>query len=453
METQQLRARARQHLVQHFTRSDTVGGDFPIFVSGDGCYLTDSDGNRHLDGLAGLFCVNIGHGRKDIAAAAAAQYDQLAYASNWGMAHPAAIEAASLIAELAPEGLDTTFFVNSGSEAVESAIKFVRQYHMSNGQPERTKIISRSMAYHGTTLGALAVTQLPNIKKQFGPLMPGTFAAPNTLGYVGDCGPADELPPVKGIEEIIEREGADTIAAIFAEPVQNGRGALVAPDGYWQAVRDLCDKHGILLVSDEVICSFGRLGYWFGAGFTGVTPDVITFAKGSTSGYAPLGGAIIRTELLERLYESPTGGAFTHGATWGGHPISTAVATANISAMRDEKVLDNVLANGPRVMESLQALKQDHRSVKDVRGTGYFYCVEMMADRGAGREFTQEESLTVLRKVLPESFASTGVLLRGDDRGATNLMISPPLVAGTEELDVLLHGVDQILTNVEKAIV
>ncbi|GAA1025085.1 MULTISPECIES: aspartate aminotransferase family protein [Amycolatopsis] len=452
MNVTELRATARRHLGPHFTRKDTWQSEFPVFVRGEGSYLIDTEGRRHLDGLAGLFCVNMGHGRADIAKAAAEQVGTLAYASNWGSAHPPSIEAARIIADLAPGDLGTTFFVNSGSEAVETALKFVRQYHRSQGAPERTKIISREMAYHGTTMGALSVTGLPKIKEPFGPLLPGIRHVPNTLGLTGDCGPADQLDCVRAIEAVILEEGPETVAAVFAEPVQNGRGALVPPEGYWPALRALCDKYGILLVSDEVICSFGRLGHFFGHGLTGVVPDLITFAKGSTSGYAPLGGVIVREQLVTELYDSPKGGVFTHGATWGGHPVSTAIAVANISAMRDEKVPEHVLSEGPKLQAALESLKDAHRCVKDVRGTGFFYAIELMADRDGGRELTDQESLTVLREVLPESFRRTGVILRGDDRGATMLMISPPLVADTDVLDELLHGVDGMLTDVEKAI-
>lgn len=451
-DSEHLRRSARRHLFQHFTRRDQLAADFPIFTSADGCYLTDTEGRRHLDGLAGLFCVNMGHGRRDIAEAGAQQIHRLAYASNWGSVHEPAVAAAELIAEVAPGDLGTTFFVNSGSEAVETAIKFARQYHRSQGQPERTKFISRSMAYHGVTMGALSVTQLPKIKEPFMPMLDGVRMAPNTLGYTGDCGPAEELDIIQAFETIIQEEGPETIAAIFAEPVQNGRGALVPPTGYWQALRAICDKYGILLVSDEVICSFGRLGHWFGEGLTGVVPDIVTFAKGSTSGYAPLGGMIVREPLVEALYSSDKGGVFTHGATWGGHPVSTAVAYANISAMRDEDVLGNVQRRGPGLRTQLDGLMEAHRSVKDVRGTGYFYALELMADRGSGREFTDEESLKVLREVLPAAFKRTGVILRGDDRGATMLMVSPPLVADGDDLDALVQGIDGMLSDVEAAI-
>ncbi|MET3141696.1 UNVERIFIED_ORG: adenosylmethionine-8-amino-7-oxononanoate aminotransferase [Arthrobacter sp. UYEF2] len=452
MDASTLRAQARRHLGPHFTRKDTWDSEFPIFVRGEGSYLIDTEGDRYLDGLAGLFCVNMGHGRQDIAKAASEQISTLAYASNWGSAHPPAIEAAALIADLAPGDLGTTFFVNSGSEAVETALKFARQYFRSQGQPQRTKVISRDMAYHGTTMGALSITQLPKIKEPFGELLPGIRSVPNTLGFTGDCGPVTELDCFRAIERVVLEEGPETVAAIFVEPVQNGRGALVAPDGYWLALRALCDKYGILLVSDEVICSFGRLGHFFGHGVTGVVPDMVTFAKGSTSGYAPLGGLIVREQLVQELFNSSSGGVFTHGATWGGHPVSTAVAVANITAMRDENVLGNVQEQGPRIMEALESLKNSHRCVKAVRGTGFFYAIELMADSFTGRELTQAESLKVLRQVLPESFKRTKVILRGDDRGATMIMISPPLVADAEVLSALLHGVDGMLTDIEKAI-
>jgi adenosylmethionine-8-amino-7-oxononanoate aminotransferase len=453
VDTAALRSKARRHLGPHFTRKQAWhDAEFPVFVRGEGCHLFDADGHRFLDGLAGLFCVNMGHGRGDIVAAATKQMETLAYASNWGSAHPPAIEAASLIAELAPGDLGTTFFVNSGSEAVESALKFVRQYHRSQGQPQRTKIISRQMAYHGTTLGALSVTGLSKIKEPFRPLLPGIRHVPHTLGYTGDCGDPATLPCVRAIEEAIEEEGPETIAAVFAEPVQNGRGALVPPDGYWRQLRRLCDRHGILLVADEVICSFGRLGHWFGSAGFGVVPDLITFAKGSTSGYAPLGGLVIREPLVAALFDAPAGGTFTHGATWGGHPVATAVAVANITAMREEHVREHVQRMGPTLWTGLNQLRSAHRCVRDVRGTGFFYAIELMADSRSGRDLTDAESAMILRQVLPAAFQRTRVILRGDDRGATMIMISPPLVADQEEIAELLHGIDGMLSDIETAI-
>lgn len=450
MDTAELRDKARRHLGPHFTRGQRWrAAEMPVFVRGEGCHLFDSEGRRFLDGLSGLFCANLGHSRGDIVSAASKQMDLLPYSTNWGSAHPPAVEAASLIAELAPGDLTTTFFVNSGSEAVESALKLARQYHASKGEPQRTKIISRNMAYHGTTMGALSVTGIPKIRAPFEPLLEGVRHVPNTLGLTGDCGPAAELDCVRSIERVIAEEGAETIAAIFAEPVQNGRGALVPPDGYWPELRRICDQNGILLVSDEVICSFGRLGSWFGSARYGVTPDLITFAKGSTAGYAPLGGVIVREPVIEQLFDHGERTGFTHGATWGGHPVATAVAAATINAMREESVLSNVEHRGPQLRAGLESLQSAHRCVKDVRGTGFFYAIELMADRNTGRELTDEQSTRVLHEVLPKAFARTGVILRGDDRGATMLMVSPPLISGEEVIGELLSGIDGMLADVE----
>ena len=435
----------------HFTRGSVWRDpELPVIVRGEGCYVYDDHGQRFLDGLAGLFCVNIGHGRGDIAAAAAKQMETLAYSPVWSTAHPAAIEAATLIADLAPGDLSTVFFVSSGSEAVESAMKFARQYHRSQGQPRRTKFIAREMSYHGTTLGALSLTGIPGYREPFGPLLPGVFHVPNTLGAeVPPGGSAEDLACVQAIEAVIEREGADTIAALFAEPVQNGRGALVAPDGYWQALRAICDRHGILLVADEVINAFGRLGTWFGVERYGVVPDLLTFAKGSTSGYAPLGGLLVRSPLAEQLFAGPDG-IFTHGATWGGHPMATAVATANITALRDENVLANVQENAPRLSSGLWSLFDRHQVLKDVRGTGYFYALEFMGDRASGRELTHNESLALLRQVLPTAMRKVGLLTRPDDRGATMVILSPPLIADAGVVDELLGMVDAVLTEADR---
>jgi adenosylmethionine-8-amino-7-oxononanoate aminotransferase len=449
--TTDVRSLAQQHLFPHFTRGQVwYGSDLPVIVRGEGSYLYDESGTRFLDGLAGLFCVNMGHGRSDIPAAATKQMEQLAYWTNWSAAHPASVEAATLIAGLAPGDLNTVFFVNSGSEAVESAIKFARQYHVSQGQPQRTKIISRDMSYHGTTLGALAVTGIPKFKAAFGPLMPGVRHVPHTLGeVVPEGGTAADLPSVRAIVAAIEEAGPETVAALFAEPVQNSRGALVPPEGYWQELRSICDRYGILLVSDEVICAYGRLGEWFGSAKYGVVPDLLTFAKGSTSGYAPLGGVLIREELARDLLTSPQAGVFTHGSTWGGHPVSTAVAVANITAMRDEDVLGNVRRLEPYFQAGLDKIRDAHPTVLEWRGTGFFYALEFTGDRHSGRELTEQQSIELVREVMPAAMRSVNLITRPDDRGATMLMLSPPLVADREVLDDLLSGVDAVVSAVD----
>lgn len=443
----------RDHLLLHFTRRSVwQSPDLPVIVRGDGCYVYDDRGRRFLDGLSGLFCVNIGHGRSDIVSAAAKQMETLAYATNWSAAHPSAVEAASLITELAPGDLDHVFFVNSGSEAVESAIKFARQYHRGRGHEQRTKIIARHMSYHGTTMGALSVTGIPNYRAPFGPLLDGVFHVPNTLGAeVPPGGSVRDLPCIAEIEEVIEREGAETIAALFAEPVQNGRGALVPPPGYWQELRAICDRTGILLVADEVINAFGRLGTWFGVDREGIVPDLLTFAKGATSGYAPLGGLLVRHSLVERFYDGPDA-QFSHGATWGGHPVATAVAVANVSALRNEGVVGNVATLGPHLRAGLDELATRHQVVADVRGTGFFYAIELTGDRDSGRALTPEQSRALLQQVMPTAMRRVGLLTRPDDRGATMLVLAPPLVADRAVLDELLTQVDAVLTEVGQAV-
>jgi adenosylmethionine-8-amino-7-oxononanoate aminotransferase len=419
----------------------------PVFVRGEGCYLWDEHADRYLDGLSGLFCVNIGHGRADIAAAAAEQARRLAFATNWSAAHPPATEAAGLISSLAPGDLDVVFFVNSGSEANETAIKFARQYHQGRGEPLRIKILSRQMAYHGTTLGALSATGIPRFREPFLPLLPWFRQVPNTYGWeqYGDT-PSAELPCLRAIEEAIVEEGPETIALLIAEPVQNVGGVLVPPDDYWRELRSICDRYGILLAADDVICAFGRLGRWFGFERVGGQPDIVTFAKGATSAYAPLGGMIVRRPLVDELLDSEIG-TFTHGATFGGHPVSTAVAVANIKALRGERIPEQVGELESYFRAGLDELARRHSSVKEVRGQGYLYGLELTADRDAGREFTPSEKTQVCGQVLPAAMSRAGLFTRADDRGPAMLMLAPPLVADRVVLDDLFSMVDSTLSE------
>ncbi len=446
----EIRAKAQAHLVPHFTRGDAWQRDDLLVIDrGEGCYVADTEGNEYLDGLSGLFCTNLGHGRSDLTAVAAKQMDKLAFSPNWSCAHPSSIEASSLIASVAPADLNRVFFVNSGSEAVESALKFARCYHLANGAPNRQKVIARRWAYHGTTLGALAVTGIPNFRDPYEPILGGFVRhVDNTLGCSGHRGPASELPCVAAVEQAILAEGPETVAMVIAEPVQNGRGALVPPDGYWQELRRICDTHGVLLCADEVINSFGRLGHWFGSERYGVVPDMITFAKGVTSAYVPLGGLIVRDPLVDRVWDSPSA-MFVHGATFGGHPVATAVAVANMTAMRDEKVFDGVLANEERLIGGLRALMASHNCVSDVRGAGYFCAVELMRDRAAGIRLTDSEFAELLPGGVLERFVREArVLVRPDSRGAAMLAVAPPLVADAAVIDDLLTRVDQVLDRV-----
>jgi len=446
-----MRYLAQQHLVPHFTKKAAWHRDgLPIIERGEGCYLYDTDGNEYLDGLAGLFCVNIGHGRPDLSAAAAKQMDTLAFSTNWGFAHPPAIQAAELIAGFAPGDLSETFFVSSGSEAVESAVKFARNYHVARGEEGRYKVISRNWAYHGTTLGALSVTGIPKFRAPYLPVLwDGTRHVPNTRQCTSPAGtPAAELSCVQAIEETILAEGPETVSMVIAEPIQNGGGALVPPDGYWQELRRICDRYGVLLVADEVICSFGRFGHWFASERNGVVPDMITFAKGVTSAYQPLGGVVIRGPLVKELYDSPMG-SYVHGSTFGGHPVATAVAVANMSAMRDEGVLNHVLATEDSFAARLRAMGDAHPSVREVRGTGFFYAVELCADAATDRDLSPTQEAALQGGVLGGFVAEEKMTVRPDDRGYTGLTISPPLVADDAVIDDLVARVDRVADRVD----
>ncbi|MDG2026306.1 MAG: aminotransferase class III-fold pyridoxal phosphate-dependent enzyme [Acidimicrobiales bacterium] len=442
-----LRATAQAHLMPHFTRGAAWRSDkLLVMERGEGCYVYDTDGTKYLDGLAGLFCTNLGHGRTDLSAAALKQMDTLAFYPTWGFANEPATKAAQMIAEEAPGDLDEVFFVNSGSEAVESALKFARNYHLSQGDDQRYKVIGRDWAYHGTTLGALTVTGIPKFREPFLPMMwDGVRHVRNTYGdTVPEGTPASELESVKAVEEMILAEGPETVAAVFAEPVQNGRGAVVPPPGYWPELRKICDKYGVLLVADEVINSFGRLGHFFGSIRYDVVPDMITFAKGVTSAYQPLGGVLIRKPLVEAIWDSPMG-SYVHGSTFGGHPVATAVACANIQAMRTEDICGHVLRHEELLNGGLQQLVERHNCVREVRGTGYFYAIELMADRANGIDLSADQALALQSGVLNSFLLDAKLLVRPDDRGATMLTISPPLVADTAVIEDLLARADQVL--------
>ena len=442
---------AQRHLLPHFTKAGAWrDGALPIFERGDGCYLWDSDGNRYLDGLAGLFCVNIGHGRTDLATAAAKQMETLAYSTNWGMAHPPAIEAASMIAEVAPGDLSEVFFVSSGSEAVESALKFARNYHVARGDVDRYKVISRNWAYHGTTLGALAVTGIPKFRDPYLPMLwDGVRHVSNTRQCTSPGGTAAaDLSCVTAVEDMILAEGPETVAMVIAEPVQNGGGALVPPDGYWQELRRICDRHGVLLCADEVICSFGRFGHWFASERFGVVPDMITFAKGVTSAYQPLGGLIVRGPLVDEVFDS-TMGSYVHGSTFGGHPVATAVAIANMTAMQEDGIMSHVLANEGYFADRLDDLLSSHSCIREVRGSGFFYAIDICADRDSGTGLSPTQEAALRGGVLGGFIREEKMTVRPDDRGFTGISISPPLVADSEVIDDLTGRLDRVLDRVD----
>jgi adenosylmethionine-8-amino-7-oxononanoate aminotransferase len=445
-------ANATDHLWMHFTRMSSYrDNDVPTIVRGEGCYVWDSHGRRYLDGLAGLFVVNAGHGRTEIAEAAAKQAAELAFFPLWSYAHPTAIELADRIAELAPGDLNRIFFTTGGSEAVESAWKLARAYFKRTGKPNKHKVVSRYIAYHGTSMGALSITGLPGIKSDFEPLVPGGIKVPNTNFYrapehgdsLEDFGrwAADE------IARAIEREGPDTVAAVFLEPVQNSGGCFPPPPGYFQRVREICDAYDVLLVSDEVICAWGRLGEYFGAEKYGFQPDMITTAKGLTSGYAPLGALIASDRLIEPFLQDTN--MFAHGITFGGHPVSCAVALANLDVFAREDLVGHVRSNADAFRSTLEKLN-DLPIVGDVRGDGYFYGIELVKDKATRETFNEAESERLLRGFLSQALFEGGLYCRADDRGDPVVQLSPPLIAGQDEFDEMERVLRSVLTEAEK---
>jgi adenosylmethionine-8-amino-7-oxononanoate aminotransferase len=445
-----LQESAKRHMWLHFTRhSSYANADVPIIVRGEGQYVYDQHGKRYLDGLAGLFVSQIGHGRVEVAEAAARQASELAYFPLWSYAHPRAIELAERLANYAPGDLNRVFFTTSGSEAVESAWKLAKQYFKLTGQPSRYKVLSRTIAYHGTSLGALAITGLPDLKIPFEPLPPGGVRVPNTNFYRAPEFVADDLVAfgqwaADEIERAILREGPESVAAIYLEPVQNSGGCFPPPPGYFQRVREICDEYGVLLVSDEVICAFGRLGYMFGSERYGYQPDVITFAKGVTSGYAPLGGMIVRDYLMEPFLHDET--SFVHGVTFAGHPVSCAVALANLDVFEKEDLLGNVRANQDAFRATLQRLS-DLPIVGDIRGDGYFYGIEMVKDKATRETFDDAESERLLRGFLSHALFDAGLICRADDRGDPVIQLSPPLTCTQEHFDEIEQILRSVLTQ------
>jgi len=432
---------ARRHLWLHFARlAGYADHELPIIVRGEGCYVYDEHGKRYLDGLSALFCVNIGHGRADIAQAGARQAKELGFFTNWSYAHPPAIELAARIASLAPGDLNRVFFTSGGSEAVESALKLARQYFKLVGKPNKHKVIAREVAYHGTSLGALSATGITELREPFEPLTPGGCHVPNTNTYRLKPG-MSEGALAEAIGERIEFEGPDTVAAVILEPVQNAGGCFTPPAGYFERVVEICNEHDVLLISDEVICSWGRLGEWFGAQRYGYEPDLITTAKGLTSAYAPMGAVIASDRVAEPFLRGTN--SFMHGFTFAGHPICAAVALANIDALEREAVLDNVRANEGEFRAMLESLN-DIPIVGDVRGAGYFHAIELVKDQRTKRSFSEEESERLLRGFLSTELYRRGLICRADDRGDPVIQLSPPLIAGPQqfqEIEAILRPV------------
>ncbi|MDF2967996.1 MAG: aminotransferase class-III [Nocardioidaceae bacterium] len=439
---------ARDHLWMHFSQhSSDPAVEIPTIVRGDGVHIWDANGRRYLDGLSGLFVVQAGHGRTELAEAAAKQASELAFFPLWSFAHPTAIDLAERLAGYAPGDLNRVFFTTGGGEAVESAWKLAKQYFKLTGKPTKHKVISRAIAYHGTPHGALSLTGLPGMKAPFEPLVPSAFRVPNTNIYRatehGDDPEAFGRWAADRIEEAIEFEGADTVAAVFLEPVQNSGGCFPPPPGYFPRVREICDRHDVLLVSDEVICAFGRLGHMFACDRYDYQPDIITCAKGMTSGYSPLGAMIATDRLFEPFAKDHM---FAHGYTFGGHPVSAAVAMTNLDIFEREQLNEHVRDNEGGFRATLEKLT-DLPIVGDVRGDGFFYGIEVVKDKASKETFTVEESERLLRGFLSPALFDAGLYCRADDRGDPVIQLAPPLICDQSHFDFMEQALREVLTR------
>lgn len=444
---------AKRHLWMHFTHHSNYYGDnavdIPIISKGQGCYVYTEDGKRKIDGLSGLFNVQVGHGRKELADAASAQMQQLEFFPLWSYAHPSAIRLAEKLASYAPGDLNRVFLTCGGGEAVETAWKLAKQYFKITGKGSKYKVISRDCAYHGTTQGALAITGIPVAQTPYVPLTPGGLRVPNTCFYrAPEHLQHDETAfgvwAADKIEQMILAEGAETVAAVFLEPVQNSGGCFLPPPGYWQRVRDICTRHQVLLVADETITAFGRMGEMFAVSSYGVVPDMITCAKGLSSGYCPIGALIVSDKLFEP-FKRP-GNFMPHGFTYGGHPVSCAVALRNLQIIEDDQLLQNVRDNTSYFRSQLETLLELD-IVGDVRGGGYFFGVELVKDKATKEIFNDEESDKLVRGFLSPQLYRNGLYCRADDRGEPVIQLAPPLTIGRNEIDEIVKIVRKTLVE------
>jgi adenosylmethionine-8-amino-7-oxononanoate aminotransferase len=450
MTHEQLLQSAREHLLLHFTRHHSAlagGHELLVLERGEGPYVFDTRGQRYIDALSSLFCCQIGYSYgEEMVSAIADQLPRLAFNTNWGTAHPPSIELAERLAEVMPGDLNRAFFTSGGSESVEAAWKIVREHFEAIGQPQRRKAIARNIAYHGVTLGALAFTGVEPMKAPFGPPPIDVTHVSNTNAFRAPDGDDPETFNRRLLDEVreaIDAAGPEEVALIIAEPVQNAGGCLLAPPGYWQGLRELADECGALLMADEVICAFGRLGEWLGIEREGVVPDLASVAKGLTSGYAPMGAVLVSDRVAEPLYQPDV--LLRHGITFGGHPLAAAVALRNLEIFERDGVLENVRRHEARLEEHLQTLRA-LPIVGDVRGRGFFWAMELV--KGSSNErFDKPERDRLLRGFLPGRLLEAGLIARADDRGDSVLQIAPPLIADAAVLDEIVDRLHDVLAD------
>jgi adenosylmethionine-8-amino-7-oxononanoate aminotransferase len=420
------------------------GGDLLVLERGSGSHVFDTSGRKYLDGLSGLYCVQIGYSYgSELAAAATTQLESLCYAPLWSRAHPAAIELAERLSDIAPAHLNHVFFTAGGAESVESAWKLARQYHVERGDLGRLKAIARRNAYHGLTLGALALTDRASLTEMFGaPAIP-VHRVSDTSGFglgLDESELCDRL--IGEIEAAIEAEGPDTVAAFIAEPVQNHGGCLMPPAGYWQRLRALCDRYGVLLIADEVITAFGRLGEWFGSDVLGIEADIVTLAKGLTSGYAPMGAVLVADKVADVL--TRPGVVLNHGFTFGGHPVTAAIALKNLEIIERDGLLDRAKEIVPVFASAMRELQQIPL-VGEVRGTGLFMAVELAYPDGSTLDDRHRKEL--VGDYISPALQEAGLLARVFSDPYPGVQLAPPMVTEPADIATMVAMVREVLVE------
>jgi len=440
-------ARGLEHLWVHTAQYNDLAQDdgFVVIERGEGIYLEEMGGRRYIDAMSGLWVVAVGHGRQELADVAAEQMSKLSFANPFAYATPPAVDLADKLATLTPSTINKFYFVNSGSEAVETAIRMAKQYHYNRGDSKRYKVISRIGSYHGTTLGALSVNGSPMMNRApFEPLLPGVIPVPNTNGFgalTNEKTGLDDMFWARYIEEMIKFEKPETIAALIAEPISTANGSRVPSVEYWQHLRKVTEEHGILLIHDEVIDGFGRTGKWFASEHFGIEPDLLTMAKQISSGYAP----IAAVGASDKVADGFLGGkreAFVGGSTWGAHPVSCAVALANLNIIERERLPENSAATGEYLGQQLEELKSRHKIVSETRGIGLMRSLDMKRNPETGEEFTDGDEVG---KRMPRLLLEAGIL----SRAGASIQVAPPLVINREEVDALVDGLDQAIGGLE----
>jgi putrescine---pyruvate transaminase len=431
----------RRHLIHPLHHpKDHAGAQ--IFVEGRGAMLRTADGKEYIDGLSCLWNVNVGHGRKELADVAAEQMAKLAYASAYtGFSNEPAIRLAERIVGLSYDNMAAAYFTTGGAESNESAFKIARYYWKRMGKPNKVKIISRQYGYHGVTLAAMSATSLPGYHKMFGPLVPEFLQVAPPYAYRwpgnGDAG----IEAADAVEAAIEANGADSIAAVIAEPVMGAGGVIVPPPTYFPRLRQICDRHNVLLIADEVITGFGRTGRWFALGHWNVEPDLVSFAKGVTSGYLPLGGVIVSKRVHKAIEEAPMDERFMHAATYSGHPVCCAVGLRNVDIIDKEGLPERAAVMGKRLLAGLESLRS-LPAVGDVRGLGMMCGVELVEDQA-----TRKPAIGPGGRVVAEAMRR-GLIIRQRGGGGTpasgdSLCIAPPLMTPEATLDRLVNIVGE----------